>query len=114
MDALHYSVQLPQNTMTVSGSRSSSRPSAPTPKPAAPKPAAVTPEVKEQEVAAVTPEVEEQEVAAAGPVVERISIGSLVVKKTTYDDGDSEMTEVKTIKAGPDERFKSWRHAQPL
>jgi hypothetical protein len=102
MDALHYSVQLPQNTMTVSGSRSSSRPSAPTPKPAAPKPAAVTPEV------------EEQEVAAAAPVVERISIGSLVVKKTTYDDGESRLSEVKTIKSGPDERFKSWRHAQPL
>jgi hypothetical protein len=47
-------------------------------------------------------------------VVERISIGSLVVKKTTYDDGESQLSEVKTIKSGPDERFKSWRHAQPL
>lgn len=84
--------------------RSSTRPSAPAPvKPPASEPAATFAEAAEVET--------EQ---SAGPIVERISIGSLVVKKTVYDDGDMEMTEVKTIKAGPDERFKSWRHAQPV
>lgn len=50
----------------------------------------------------------------SGPVIERISIGSLVVEKVSYDDGEQELSEVRTIKKGPDEKFKSWRHAQPL
>jgi hypothetical protein len=59
----------------------------------------------------------EEEIEDAGPIVERITIGSLVVNKTVYDDGDMEMkevkTEIRTVKAGPDEKFKAWRHAQP-
>ena len=74
------------------GSRPAPKPPAPTPVPA---------------VEAEAPAVE------AGPIVERITIGSLMVKKTVYDDGDMELAEVQTLKRGPDEKFKSWRHAQP-
>lgn len=78
-------------------------------RPAAPqvvKPAAPAPKP--------APEPEEESTEAEGPVVERISIGSLVVEKTIYDDGEQEVAEMRTVKKGPDEKFKSWRHAQPL
>ena len=82
---------------TRAASAPSPKPSAPVPKPPAPAPALAV-EPKE----------------SAGPIIERITIGSLMVKKTVYDDGDMEMAEVKTVKRGPDEKFKSWRHAQPV
>lgn len=83
-------------------------PKAPARAPAQPKPAAVS-----QAAQPKPPAVEQEPEQNSEPIIERISIGSLVVKKTTWDDGDTEMSEVKTIKAGPDERFKSWRYAQP-
>jgi hypothetical protein len=106
------------------GSPNTVPPKNPAPKPAAANPP-VEPETDEamQEEAGpmkpaaanppVEPETDEATQEEAGPIVERITIGSLVVKKTVYDDGDMEMTEVKTIKRGPDENFKSWRYAQP-
>jgi hypothetical protein len=90
--------------MTASGPKTSTRASAPTSKPVAPAPT----------IQPVAPEVEDQEAAPAGPTIERVSIGSLLVERTTYEDGDCELNEVKTLTKGPDEKFKSWRHAQSV
>lgn len=86
--------------MATADPKGATRPAAPqVVKPAAPAPA---------------PAPENESMEVEGPVVERISIGSLVVEKTIYDDGEQEIAEMRTVKKGPDEKFKSWRHAQPL
>jgi hypothetical protein len=86
--------------MATADPKGATRPAAPQAvKPAAPKPA---------------PAPEDDSMEVSGPVIERISIGSLVVEKTIYDDGEQEIAEMRTVKKGPDEKFKSWRHAQPL
>lgn len=85
--------------MATADPKGATRPAAPqVVKPAAPAPAV---------------EPEDDSMEAEGPVVERISIGSLVVEKTIYGDGEQEIAEMRTVKSGPDEKFKSWRHAQP-
>lgn len=97
--------------MATTAPKTSSRPSAP-PKPA-PAPAAPVPAV----AAAADPEMDAPAAPEpAGPVIERISIGSLTVKKTVYNDGEQELIEMKTLRKGPDERYKdrSWRHAQSI
>lgn len=86
--------------MATADPKGATRPTAPqTVKPAAPAPA---------------PAPEDDSTEMAGPVIERISIGSLVVEKTIYDDGEQEIAEMRTLKKGPDEKFRSWRHAQSL
>ena len=67
-------------------------------------------EAETSEVEAEAPAVE---VEPEGPIVERISIGTLVVEKTVYPDGDAEFTEINTLRPGPDENYAKRKGVSP-